>query len=198
MPRINAATIVEHVAQQEAAVIDAARRLFGARGVRQVSLGDIAEEVGLRRTSLYRYFPTKAHLVQRWFDAAMTPLVEESRRAVAGPGTDGSRLDRWLEVQLDFLLDDEHAALVTASLESDDLPDEVREQIGARHRELYATLTPLLAAPAEGDADLLRTRTLLVAGLVRSAADLVRSGVDRNVVAVELVRAARSTALVAG
>lgn len=194
MPRINAATIAEHVAQQEAAVIDAARRLFSERGVRQVSLGDIAEEVGLRRTSLYRYFPTKAHLVQRWFEAAMTPLVDASREAVAGPGSAGRRLDRWLEVQLDFLLDDEHTALVTVSLEADDLPDDVRAQIGARHRDLYATLTPLLAGPAGEDAALVRTRSLLIAGLVGAAADLVRAGADRAAVGAELARSARATA----
>jgi len=190
MPRINAPTLAEHVAQQEAAVIDAARRLFTARGVRQVSLGDIADEVGLRRTSLYRYFPTKAHLVQRWSELTMVPLVEASRAAVSTEGSPDARLDRWLDVQLDFMLDDEHAALVAVSAEMDDLPDDVREQIGAQHRELYATLTPLLTGPAGDDATLIRTRAVLIAGLVRSAADLARSGIPLDVVRAELTRTA--------
>ncbi|MBO9522378.1 MAG: TetR/AcrR family transcriptional regulator [Nocardioidaceae bacterium] len=194
MPRINAATIAEHVAQQEAAVIEAARRLFDARGFRQVSLSDIAAEVGLGRTSLYRYFPTKAHLVQGWFEQAMTPLVERSRAAVDAPGTDAERLEAWLDVQLAFLLEDEHTALVAASLESEDLPDDVRERLGARHRELYATVSPLLAGPAGDDPALVRVRTVLVAGLVRSAADLVRAGADRAGVRAELGRSARLTA----
>jgi AcrR family transcriptional regulator len=189
MPRINAPTLAEHVAQQEAAVIDAARRLFGAHGVRHVSLGDIADEVGLRRTSLYRYFPTKAHLVQRWFQLTMAPLIESSREAVETPGTPTARLDRWLDVQLDFMLDDEHAALVAASDELDNLPADVREQIGTQHRALYATLTPLL----HGSAELAHIRILLVAGLVRSAADLARSGAAREVVRTELRRTARAT-----
>ncbi len=190
MPRINAPTLAEHVAQQEAAVIDAARRLFGAQGVRQVSLGDIADEVGLRRTSLYRYFPTKAHLVQRWFQLTMAPLVDASREAVSTEGSPAVRLDRWLDVQLDFMLDDEHAALVAASGEMDDLPEDVREQIGAQHRELYATLTPLLT----GTPDLVRVRILLIAGLVRSAAELARAGIPGDVVRAELRRTARATA----
>ncbi|RNL60399.1 TetR/AcrR family transcriptional regulator [Nocardioides marmoriginsengisoli] len=194
MPRISAATIAEHVAHQEAAVIDAARRLFDARGYQQVSLRDIAEEVGLSRTSLYRYFPTKAHLVQGWFEAAMVPLVDASAAAVAGDGSAADRLDRWLVVQLDFILDDEHTALVSASLASEDLPDEVREHIGARHRELYATLVPLLEGPAGADRALVRTRTLLIAGLVRSAADLVRAGVARDRVDAELSRSALAVA----
>lgn len=194
MPRITAATVAEHVAQQEAAVIGAARRLFDARGFQQVSLGDIAAEVGLSRTALYRYFPTKAHLVQGWFDAAMVPLIEASEAAVAGTGSSAARLDRWLVVQLDFLLDDEHAALVSASLQSEDLPDDVREHIGARHRELYATVTPLLSGTASNDATLMRVRTMLIAGLVRSAADVVRAGVARDDVRDELARSARLVA----
>jgi len=194
MPRINAPTLAEHVAHQEAAVIDAARRLFAARGVRQVSLGDIADEVGLRRTSLYRYFPTKAHLVQRWSELTMAPLIEASSSAVATEAAATARLGHWLDVQLDFMLDDEHAALVTASSAAEALPRDVREQIGAQHRELYATLTPLLAGPAGDDADLVRTRALLIAGLVRSAADLARSGVPLDVVRAELSRTARATA----
>ena len=42
MPRIAADTVAEHVALQEAAVVDAAARLFGERGVARVSLADIA------------------------------------------------------------------------------------------------------------------------------------------------------------
>ena len=171
MPRISAATIAEHVAQQEAAVIDAARRLFDTRGFQHVSMRDIADEVGLSRTALYRYFPTKAHLVQGWFDAAMTPLIAASEEAVAEPGSAAARLDRWLAVQLDFLLDDEHTALVSAALESEDLPAEVRDHIGARHRELYSSLTRC-GCPAGSDPTVLRVRTMLIAGQVRTAADL--------------------------
>lgn len=173
-------------------MIAAARRLFDARGFQQVSLKDIADEVGLSRTSLYRYFPTKAHLVQGWFEAAMVPLIENSEKAVAAQGAAGVRLDRWLEVQLDFVLADEHAALVSVSSESEDFPDDVRDHIGARHRELYATLAPILMPPAGNDPALVRIRTMLIAGLVRSAADLVRAGAARPQVAGELTRSARS------
>ena len=52
MPRIKADTIADHVAQQRAAVLDAAVRLFTERGYAEVSLGDVAAEVGLARNSL--------------------------------------------------------------------------------------------------------------------------------------------------
>ncbi len=49
MPRIKADNIAEHVAQQRAAVLDAAVRLFVERGFSEVGLADIAAEVGLAR-----------------------------------------------------------------------------------------------------------------------------------------------------
>ena len=192
MPRINAATIAEHVAQQEAAVVEAAQRLFAERGVAAVSLADIAAEVGLQRTSLYRYFPTKGHILQRWFDQAMNRLVEQSRLIVAEDAPASERLARWLELQLDFGTDESHAALVTASETFEDLPDEVRADFGRRHLELYLTLAPILrAAGARGQATL-HVRATMLAGLVRSAGELVRQGVPDGTVRRELTRAATS------
>ena len=127
-------------------------------------------------------------MVRRGDDAADRGERGGSGRA----GLCGYSLDRWLAVQLEFLLDDEHTALVSAALESEDLPAEVREHIGARHRELYSSLTPLLAGPASSDPTVLRVRTMLIAGQVRTAADLERDGVDRAQVRAELSRCARA------
>lgn len=190
MPRINAATIAEHVLAQEAAVVEAARRLFAERGVTAVSLGDIAAEVGLSRTSLYRYFPTKGHILQRWFDHEMEPLVARSRAVVEAEGSSADRLRAWLDVQLAFLTDPSHAVLMEASAAPDVLPADVIASFGERHRELYATLAPILDA----DRGTTRIRTVLIAGLIRSASDLTRSGVPSGDVRRELHRAAVAVA----
>ena len=194
MPRITGATIAEHVATQEAAVVAAARRLFAERGVAAVSLGDIAAEVGLGRTSLYRYFPTKGHILQRWFDLEMDPLLEQSRAVVAehGPGADALRA--WLDVQLDFVTDEAHGALVDASSAAPELPPEVLAHFGQRHHELYATLDDVLAAGGASGGETRRIRALLIAGLIRSSADLVAHGVARDVVRDELHRGALAIA----
>src|SRR5690606_10118161 len=67
VPRISAESVAAHVARQEAAVLDAAVRLFSERGYSEVTIGDIAAEVGLARNSLYRYFPDKDHILLAWF-----------------------------------------------------------------------------------------------------------------------------------
>ena len=82
MPRIAADNIAEHVANQQAAVLDAAVRLFTASGYHDVSLGDIASEVGLARNSLYRYFPDKAHLLLAWFRVVVPETIEAWRNAI--------------------------------------------------------------------------------------------------------------------
>ncbi len=194
MPRITGATIAEHVAAQEAAVVAAAKRLFAERGVAAVSLGDIAAEVGLGRTSLYRYFPTKAHILQRWFDLEMLPLVERSQEVVEAPGTPAQRLTAWIDVQLDFLTDASHAMLTEASAGPEPLPDEVRQHFAQRHQQLYGTLTQILRSGGAHRADVQRVRTLMIAGLLRSAAQLAVGGVPRATLRRELHRSALAVA----
>lgn len=196
MPRITGPSIAEHVAAQEAAVVDAARRLFAERGVAAVSLGDIAAAVGLGRTSLYRYFPTKAHILQRWFDLEMDPLLERSREVASAPGEAGDRLRSWLGVQLDFLLDDSHAGLSEASAAPGALPAEVLAHFGARHHELYATIDDILREGGATDPHVRRARALLIAGLIRSAGELVKAGTPESTARAELERAATAVASV--
>lgn len=193
MPRITGPTIAEHVAAQEAAVVAAARRLFAERGVAAVSLGDIATEVGLRRTSLYRYFPTKAHILQRWFDAEMDPLLERSRGVLDDPDPRAALL-AWLDVQLDFVRDEEHTALVDASTAASEMPPEVRAHFGRRHRDLYATLDDVLRQGGARTAEVRRARALLIAGLIRAAAELLTQGARPAGVRRELHRAASAVA----
>ena len=199
MPRIAADTVAEHVQQQEAAVVRAAAQLFAERGVNDVSLGDIAAEVGLARNSLYRYFPDKAHIFAAWFRTELEPLQQLSEAIATGGGPASERLDRWLMLHLDYLVAPEHQAMMAAVTESASLAEVVRDQVGEGHRDLYATLATIVGelAPAEdgaGPPHDVRVVTMLIAGLLRSAADLVISGADHGTVAAELRRVSRSAA----
>lgn len=193
MPRITGPTIAEHVAAQESAVVAAARRLFAEQGVAAVSLVDIAREVGLGRTSLYRYFPTKAHILQRWFDQEMDALVAHSTEALAGASDPEAALVAWLDVQLDFVTDAEHRALSDAAAAAGELPPDVAEHFGRRHAELYGTLDGVLAPHARAR-DVRRHRALLIAGLIRSSADGLARGCPPATVRRELHRAAVAVA----
>ena len=194
MPRISADTVAEHVQQQEAAVIRAAAELFATRGVNDVSLGDIAAEVGLARNSLYRYFPDKAHIFGAWFRSELEPLQRASDQIAADGAPAGERLERWLHLHLEYLVAPEHQAMMAAAADGSFLTDDARADIGAGHQELYGTLSCIVSdllggTDPSGERDA-RTITMLITGLLRSAADLVIGGSDRREVAGELTRVA--------
>ena len=68
---------------REAAILDAARRLGAERGIRQVTLTEIAEEVGMHKSALLRYFETREEIFlrltaeawQEWSGALRAELV---------------------------------------------------------------------------------------------------------------------------
>ncbi len=197
MPKISGSNIAEHVKHQEAAIFAAGTRLFADRGVDGVSMGAIAEEVGLARPSLYRYFSTKGAIVLQWFDQAMTPLVEASNRIAAAPLPREVRFDRWMSVQIDFLADAGNQAMISASLEMSEMSDEDRRLIGARHRELYGSLAAILSGhpgqesqEADVGGDVLQARVLLIVSLLQNFAKICEAGVAETSVRSELVRAA--------
>ncbi len=170
-------------------MVEAAARLFGERDVTSVTLGDIAAEVGLKRNSLYRYFPDMGHLLAAWFRIELAPLQERSEEIAASGAPASERLHRWLDLHLDYLTAPEHQAMVTAFSGSASMSEEVRADIGRGHQELYATLTTILvdadpgAAPGSERAEI---DTRLLAGALRSAAEMVIDGTDRELVRGEL------------
>jgi AcrR family transcriptional regulator len=50
---------------RETAILDAARRLGAERGIRQVTLTEIAEAVGMHKSALLRYFETREEIFLR-------------------------------------------------------------------------------------------------------------------------------------
>jgi AcrR family transcriptional regulator len=51
--------------QREAAILDAATKLGAARGIRQVTLTDIADAVGMHKSAMLRYFETREQIFLR-------------------------------------------------------------------------------------------------------------------------------------
>ncbi len=210
MPRIAAANIAEHVQQQEAAILTAAARLFAEKGVSGTDLADIAEAVGLARSSLYRYFPDKDHILLRWFERELQPVIEQSNAIIAGPGAPEERLLLWLDFQLDYVTDPQHDLAPMLQSEIGAVSPEVQAAIGMGHARLYGTLSSLVddalaespsgakrhrvrAATSTGAADRdPRIVGALLSGLLRGAAEAATHGADTETVRRELHAAARS------
>jgi len=170
VPRISADTVAEHVERQEAAVFEAALRLFLERGYAAVSLADIAAEVGLARNSLYRYFPDKAHILVRWLRRELPEQVAESKRLLGGEGDPVARIRRWANYQLDYARQPEHGLIAAFPDVARNLDAATRAELADSHRELLAPLDGALAEAGLGAADERAAAAELIGGLVLTAA----------------------------
>lgn len=170
MPRIDADTIADHVAQRETAVFDAAIRLFVERGYREVTLADIAAEVGLARNSLYRYFPDKAHIVLRWLRRELPVEAARARELLTGDEPPLDRIGRWADHQLAYARRPEHALLAAMPAVARDLDAASRAELADSHRTLVEPLDDVLVELGLTDpADRGAARDL-IQGLVLAAA----------------------------
>ena len=62
MPEVQRARSAEAKQQREEAILEAAARLGAEQGIRQVTLTDIAQAVGLHKSAMLRYFETREQI----------------------------------------------------------------------------------------------------------------------------------------
>ena len=91
------------------AILDAAERLFAARGVDGVAVRDLAREVGLTPSSLYNHFPGKQAIYEAVLERGLAPFGELVRDA-GPPDVDPGRIGASIEVMVEHLVDHPHLA----------------------------------------------------------------------------------------
>lgn len=87
------------------AILHEARRCFAATGYDGTSLNEIAEAVGIRKSSLLHHFPSKEQLYQEVFQTAMIEWISRVDLATAPLGSDDNgwdKVDRVLSAGFDF------------------------------------------------------------------------------------------------
>lgn len=196
MPRITAPTVAEHVRRQEHAILDASARLFAERGVSGTDLGDIARAVGLARSSLYRYFPDKDHILLAWFERELQPVIDRSAALLEVEGDPVDRVLRWMDFQLEYVAEPAHAIGPRLAAEIGAVSQEVQRAISAGHQRLYGQPAELVAqivssGPGGRQRDP-RVVLALLGGLLRAAAEAVSAGAALAGARAELAHAARA------
>lgn len=82
-------------------LIDAAARVMSRKGVRETTLGDIAQEASTDRASIYYYFNGKEEMLAEILRSALTANTESIREIVGGPEPASVKLRRivaaWME-----------------------------------------------------------------------------------------------------
>jgi AcrR family transcriptional regulator len=134
-------------------ILDRAEELFARRGFAGIGLAEVAEQVGLSKSSLFHHFSSKAQLYAAVMARILDRIEAELMRSLADGGGPFRRLERWLDVVIDVLAaHPNYARLLLRSLFEDDeltgvLPEEqavnatLERIVGAAHRLLREGIT---------------------------------------------------------
>lgn len=109
-------------------ILHAALRAFRRRGYHATTLDDIAEQLGIRKTALYHYFPDKESIL---YECHRESLAELDRILAGARALDGA------PERLAFVIR-EHVRVMTDTLEASPLAFEVTALSPERQREVIA------------------------------------------------------------
>ncbi len=110
------------VSASRAKILDVAEALFARRGYAGVGLREVADGVGLGKSSLFHHFPTKLDLYNEVMGRVLARLDERISPAIRSHAGHAERLDRLIDAMVDALA--EHPTTARLALRS--LFDDVR------------------------------------------------------------------------
>src|SRR5690606_7315181 len=170
MPRISAATVAEHRAARERALLDAAHAILLETG-EPPSLAEVAGRAGLARTSAYQYFGSKEELLQAMVRDVFPRWTERIRAAMTAAPTDADRVLAYAVANVELV--DEGAHAVGSALASLQPGEVLDEQAARMHREVQE---PLVAALTSLGVEAPDDVAGLVNAVVHGATLLLESG----------------------
>ncbi|HLK11325.1 MAG TPA: TetR/AcrR family transcriptional regulator [Candidatus Binatia bacterium] len=91
-------------------ILDAAERLFAARGVDGIAVRDLARELGITPSSLYNHFPSKQALYDAVIERGLSPIVQVVAEAWQPGGLSPERVGATLDALLPHLARHPHVA----------------------------------------------------------------------------------------
>jgi AcrR family transcriptional regulator len=114
--------------RRRAEILQAALRAFGEKGYHRTTLDDIAEHLGVRKTSLYHYFPDKEAILYECHRQSVVALARILREASA-LGTATAQLEHVVR---------EHVRVMTDTLQGSPLAFEVTALSGPKRARMIA------------------------------------------------------------
>lgn len=147
VPKLWNQTIQAHHREVRDAILDAAAALVAERGLRSVTMSQIAEETGIGRATLYKYFPNVEAILVAWHDRQITGHLQHLAEVRDRAGDPGERLQAVLQAYalLSRGSHDHHDPALVAFLHRD-------ERVAGAQRQLRGMIRDLLAeGAATGD-----------------------------------------------
>ena len=97
MPKLWNETIEAHRSEVRDAILHTTGALVAEHGLRSVTMLQIAEETGIGRATLYKYFPGVEAILSAWHERQITAHLEYLAEVRDQAGDAGARLDAVVE-----------------------------------------------------------------------------------------------------
>lgn len=185
VPKIRAASVADHRAQQRAALVAAAREILEEGDAGAVTFAAVAARTGLARNSVYKYFSDRGQLLAEVVREATPRWTARIRTEMANARTPEESVAAYVRAQLLLVRDGEHR--IAQALAGDRDAAVLREGAAQAHAQI---LEPLIAALTDLGDDAPHRTARLLQGFVNAATTAVESGDDFDAVTRRAVRLA--------
>lgn len=173
MPRIAAASIEENRDLRRSAILAAASQLARRDGLGKLTVGAVAKEAGLARSSVYDYFPSVTDIIAEVLVDELLEMCEQLAEGVAPARSDAEVVQLWIRTSLVMVADGRHKLL--SAVAGIDFPATRRTQINSLHRRMAIPLVEALANHGVSNPRRLATQ---IASVVEAAVRLIEAGSD--------------------
>jgi AcrR family transcriptional regulator len=140
MPKLWTETIQAHRREVRDAILNTTAALVARHGLRSVTMSQIAEETGIGRATLYKYFPDIEAILFAWHERQITSHLEYLAEVRDQAGDPGQRLEAVLEAYA-LIAHDSHGhpdAELEALLHRGEQVPRARQQLRRMIRDLLA------------------------------------------------------------
>jgi AcrR family transcriptional regulator len=146
MPKLWTETIEAHRREVRDAILDTTAALVAQHGLRSVTMSQIAEETGIGRATLYKYFPDVEAILHAWHDRQITSHLEYLEQVRDQAGDAAERLQAVLEAYAFIARQSRgHSDTELAAFLHRD------ERLPRARQQLHRMIRNLLSDAAEGD-----------------------------------------------
>lgn len=173
MPRIQAATVAEHRALQEEALLRAARDLLAETG-EAPSLAEVGARAGLARSSVYQYYGSREDLLAAVVAQVFPAWLERVESRVAAAASPPDRLMAYVEVNVRLFTGPDQA-VARALMRAVD-PAVLQPPMTRFHESLQESLRAALAALGEPDPATMAD--IVDSAILRAVRDVPGAGCD--------------------
>jgi AcrR family transcriptional regulator len=141
VPRLWTDTIAAHRREVRDAILDTTAALVGEHGLRGVTMSQIAEQTGIGRATLYKYFPDVEAIVAAWHERHIAGHLHRLTELARGDRPVDERLRAVLE-QIALIQVKRHAGALGPLLHR-------HEHVGQAHHHLGELMRDLLVEGIE-------------------------------------------------